>query len=60
VDFSRHADGKSRDSLSGGPTPEGLPCGVQILGPCLEDATPIDVAGRIAEVTGGFAPPPLT
>ena len=43
-----------------GRTPEGLPCGIQILGPYLEDATPIDVAGRIAEVTGGFVPPPLT
>jgi amidase len=42
-----------------GRTPDGLPCGIQILGPFLEDATPIDVAGRIAELTGGFAPPPL-
>jgi amidase len=42
-----------------GPTPDGLPCGIQVLGPYLEDATPIDVAGRIAELTGGFAPPPL-
>lgn len=42
-----------------GRTPEGLPCGIQILGPYLEDATPIDLAGRIAELTGGFAPPPL-
>ncbi|HLY20375.1 MAG TPA: amidase family protein [Bryobacteraceae bacterium] len=42
-----------------GRTPEGLPCGIQILGPYLEDATPIDIAGRIAEITGGFAPPPL-
>ena len=42
-----------------GRTPEGMPCGIQILGPYLEDATPIDIAGRIAEVTGGFAAPPL-
>jgi amidase len=42
-----------------GRTPEGLPCGIQILGPYLEDATPIDIAGRIAEITGGFTPPPL-
>jgi len=42
-----------------GRTREGLPCGIQILGPYLEDATPIDIAGRIAELTGGFAPPPL-
>jgi hypothetical protein len=32
---------------------------MQILGPYLEDATSIDIAGRIAELTGGFAPPPL-
>ena len=42
-----------------GRTAEGLPCGMQILGPYPEDATPIDLAGRIAELTGGFAPPPL-
>src|SRR5580658_4240534 len=42
-----------------GRTPEGLPCGIQILGPYLEDATPIDIAGRIADLNGGFAPPPL-
>lgn len=42
-----------------GRTPEGLPCGIQILGPYLEDATPIDVAGRIADLTGGFSPPPF-
>ena len=42
-----------------GRTQEGLPCGIQILGPYLEDATPIDLAGRIADLTGGFVPPPL-
>ncbi|HTQ56431.1 MAG TPA: amidase family protein [Bryobacteraceae bacterium] len=42
-----------------GRTAEGLPCGIQILGPYLEDATPIDLAGRIATITGGFVPPPL-
>lgn len=41
-----------------GRTAEGLPVGLQILGPYLEDATPIDFAGRAAEVLGGFAPPP--
>ena len=40
-----------------GRTSEGLPCGIQILGPYLEDATPIDVAGQIAELTGGFVAP---
>ena len=31
-----------------GLTPGGLPVGVQIVGPYLEDATPIDLAGRLA------------
>lgn len=35
----------------------GLPVGIQILGPYLEDATPIDVAGKMADVIGGFRPP---
>jgi len=35
-----------------------LPVGIQIVGPYLEDATPIDVAGRLADVLGGFQPPP--
>jgi amidase len=41
-----------------GRTPAGLPVGIQIVGPHLEDATPIDFAERMAEVLGGFAPPP--
>lgn len=41
-----------------GRTAEGLPVGLQILGPYLEDATPIDFAERAAEVLGGFVPPP--
>ena len=36
----------------------GLPVGVQIVGPYLEDRTTIDVARRLAEVMGGFEPPP--
>ncbi len=36
----------------------GLPVGIQIVGPYLEDATPIDLAGRFADVLGGFRPPP--
>jgi len=38
-------------------TREGLPVGIQIVGPYLEDATPIDVAGRLADVIGGFRAP---
>jgi len=40
-----------------GRTRDGLPVGLQILGPFLEDATPIDFAGRLADAIGGFQPP---
>ena len=42
-----------------GLTREGLPVGIQIMGPYLEDATPLDFAHKLAEVCGGFAPPPM-
>src|SRR5262249_15438856 len=35
----------------------GLPVGLQIIAPYLEDATPIDLAGKLADVLGGFRPP---
>ena len=38
--------------------PGGAPCGIHMLGPYLGDAASIDVAGRIAEMTGGYVPPP--
>jgi amidase len=38
--------------------PEGLPVGVQIVGPYLEDRTTIAFAGLIEREFGGFAPPP--
>jgi amidase len=41
-----------------GRTAQGLPVGLQILGPYLEDATPIDFADRMSTVVGGFVPPP--
>lgn len=41
-----------------GMTADGLPVGIQVLGPYLEDRTAIDLAGRIAELTGGTAQPP--
>ena len=40
-----------------GRTAAGLPVGIQIMGPYLEDATPIEFARLIADVVGGFAPP---
>lgn len=36
----------------------GLPVGIQIIGPYLEDATPIDIAGKLADYTDGFLQPP--
>jgi amidase len=41
-----------------GQAPSGLPVGLQIVGPYLEDRTPVDLARRFAEITGGFQPPP--
>jgi amidase len=41
-----------------GRTPDGLPVGVQIVGSHLEDKTTLDFARRLAELTGGFTPPP--
>jgi amidase len=39
-------------------TAAGLPVGIQIVAPHLEDRTAIDVAARIADVAGGFQAPP--
>jgi amidase len=41
-----------------GRTPGGLPVGLQVVGPYLEDRTTIDFAARLADVIGGYAPPP--
>jgi amidase len=41
-----------------GRTANGLPVGIQIMGPYLEDATPIQLAGLFARENGGFTPPP--
>jgi amidase len=41
-----------------GLTSAGLPVGIQIVAPHLEDRTAIDLAGRMAEVVGGFQAPP--
>jgi amidase len=40
-----------------GQTKDGLPIGIQIVGPYLEDATPIDLAQRLSDIVGGFVPP---
>jgi amidase len=39
-------------------SPEGLPVGVQIVGPYLEDRTTIAFAGLLEREFGGFVPPP--
>jgi amidase len=41
-----------------GRTREGLPVGIQIVGPYLEDRTPIAFAKALAKTIGGFEPPP--
>ena len=41
-----------------GRTKAGLPVGLQIVGPYLEDRTTIEFAARLADVIGGYAPPP--
>ena len=35
----------------------GLPVGLQVIGPYLEDATPISLAGKLSELTGGIRHP---
>lgn len=45
-------------ALPAGVDGEGLPIGLQAIGPHLEDRTPIAFAGLLAEVIGGFTPPP--
>ncbi|HET7517652.1 MAG TPA: amidase family protein [Actinomycetes bacterium] len=42
-----------------GPTPAGLPVGVQVVGPLFEDDTAITFAGLLGKVTGGYQPPPV-
>jgi amidase len=41
-----------------GLTDNGLPVGVQIVGPYLEDRTPLAFAALIERAFGGFVPPP--
>ena len=41
-----------------GITSGGLPVGVQIIGPYLEDRSPIHIAGLMEKTIGGFMPPP--
>jgi amidase len=40
-------------------TPEGMPRGVQIIAPFMEDRTASAVAGMVQDAFGGFTPPPI-
>jgi len=42
-----------------GRTPDGLPVGAQIVGPLYEDDTPLMFAELLAELIGGYQPPPV-
>jgi amidase len=41
-----------------GETPDGLPVGIQIAGPFLEDRTTLDLGRHLERLLGGFRPPP--
>ncbi|MGH9058715.1 MAG: amidase family protein, partial [Acidimicrobiales bacterium] len=42
-----------------GRTTAGLPVGVQVVGPYLEDRTCLRVAAALERLCGGYSPPPL-
>ncbi len=44
--------------LPAGLADDGLPVGLQVIGPHLEDRTPLRFAAAAADVLGGFTPPP--
>jgi amidase len=46
-------------AIPSGLSPDGLPVGVQIVGPWLEDRTPLKLAELIEREFGGFVPPPM-
>jgi amidase len=45
-------------SLPAGCSASGLPVGLQVVGPYLEDRMALELSRRISEVLGGFVPPP--
>jgi amidase len=52
------APGLPATAMPIGLSPEGLPIGVQIIGPWLEDRTPLALAALIEREFGGFRAPP--
>jgi amidase len=51
------APGLPATVIPAGTTAEGLPVGVQLIGPLYEDRTPIRVAELLEEILGGFMAP---
>jgi amidase len=45
-------------AVPAGRSPEGLPVGVQLVGPMFEDRTPLRLAELLEPAVGGFVPPP--
>jgi amidase len=50
--------GQPATAFPWGRTRSGLPIGLQVIGPYLEDRTPIIFAALLAQAFGGFVPPP--
>jgi amidase len=50
--------GQPATAFPWGRTRQGLPIGLQVIGPYLEDRTPIAFAALLARAFGGFVPPP--
>jgi amidase len=50
--------GQPATAFPAGLSREGLPIGLQAIGPYLEDHTPIHFSALVAEECGGFCPPP--
>ena len=59
ISFATHA-GLPATVAPVGRTRGGLPLGIQIVGPYLEDATPIDIAEKLESLIGGFRAPALS
>ena len=58
LDRAGDADVPAGHRRSGRPHGVGLPVGIQIVGPYLEDRTTLAVARLVEELLGGFVPPP--
>jgi amidase len=50
--------GQPATAFPAGVAPGGLPVGLQAIGPYLEDRTPLRFAALLADLRGGFRPPP--